>query len=139
MEKLLTFIREKDLFARHCGIELVSAEPGRAVARLRVADEHRNGLGMAHGGAIFALADLAFAAAANSRDAVAVGVNASISFFKAAPGGTLEAVAAENADPRRIGGYTVEVRDEAGDLVALFQGLAYRKRDTPPFLSRSPE
>lgn len=138
MERLLKFIREALICSPGTAASSWSRPNRRAVARLRVADEHRNGLGMAHGGAIFALADLAFAAAANSREAVAVGVNASISFFKAAPGGTLEAVAAENADPKRIGGYTVEVRDEAGDLVALFQGLAYRKRERP-FLSRSPE
>jgi acyl-CoA thioesterase len=32
----------------------------------------------------------------------------------------------------KIGSYVVEVKDDQGDLVATFQGLAYRKKDKLP-------
>jgi acyl-CoA thioesterase len=90
---------------------------------------HLNGIGTAQGGAIFTLADFAFAAASNSHGTVAVAVNASITFMKAATTGTLWAEARELAKNFKIGTYSVEIKDDQGDLVAHFQGLAYRKKD----------
>ncbi|MGH7969662.1 MAG: PaaI family thioesterase [Limisphaerales bacterium] len=122
----------KDQFATHCGIELVSVEPGRARARMTVQAQHLNGIGIAQGGAIFTLADFAFAAASNSHGTVAVAVNVSISFIKAVPACTLFAEALELARSARLGSYTVEVRDEADELIAVFQGMVYRKKESLP-------
>jgi acyl-CoA thioesterase len=58
-----------------------------------------------------------------------VAVNASITFMKAAQTGTLWAEARELAKNFKIGTYSVEIKDDQGDLVAQFQGLAYRKKD----------
>jgi acyl-CoA thioesterase len=122
---------EKDFFAKHAGIELLSISPGSASARLRVQPYHLNGVGIVQGGAIFTLADLAFAAAANSHAVVAVAVNISITFMKAVSSGTLLAEAREVALNPKLGTYTVEVKDENGHVIALFQGLAYRKSGAP--------
>jgi acyl-CoA thioesterase len=118
-----------DRFARHCGIELVSVEPGHAVAQMAVTPDHLNGYRVTQGGAIFTLADFAFAAASNSHGTIAVAINVSITFIKAARGGTLRAEAREVARNPKLGTYAVEVRDEQGDLIAQFQGLAYRKSE----------
>ena len=83
-------------------------------------------------GAIFTLADFAFAAASNSHGSVAVAVNVSITFMKAGIAGTLWAEAKEVSKNHKLGSYTVEVKDDEGDLVALFQGLAYRKSEQIP-------
>jgi acyl-CoA thioesterase len=48
------------------GIELLSADGGVACARLTVLPSAVNGHGIGHGGIVFALADTAFACAANS-------------------------------------------------------------------------
>jgi acyl-CoA thioesterase len=120
---------ERDRFAALCGIELLSISAGQARARMTLRPDHLNGLGSVQGGAIFTLADFAFAAASNSHGPVAVGVNVSISFMKAAQTGTLWAEAREVAKTFKLGSYTVEVKDDAGDLVALFQGLAYHKSE----------
>jgi len=117
----------KDRFAAHCGIELLGVSAGQARARMSLRPDHLNGLGSVQGGAIFTLADFAFAAASNSHGPVAVAINVSISFIKAAGTGTLWAEAREVSRNFKLGSYTVEVKDDAGDLVALFQGLAYRK------------
>jgi acyl-CoA thioesterase len=52
--------------------------------------------------------------------------------MKAAKSGTLRAEAKELSKNPRLGSYLVEVKDDAGDLVAVFQGLAYRKADKIP-------
>jgi len=120
---------DKDRFGRGAGIELVAVSEGRATARMQLGPQHWNGHNLAHGGAIFTLADFAFAAASNSYGTVAVAINANITFIKAATTGTLTAEAKEASKNPRLGSYTIEVRDEQGDLVALFQGLAYRKSE----------
>jgi acyl-CoA thioesterase len=122
-------ILEKDRFAAHCGIELLSVSAGQARARMTLRPDHLNGLGSVQGGAIFTLADFAFAAASNSHGPAAVAINVSISFMKAARTGTLWAEAREVSKNFKLGSYTVEVKDDAGDLVALFQGMAYRKSE----------
>ncbi len=129
MRRIHDFFNRRDRFAAHSGVELTEVGQGRAVARLRLDQKHLNGVDTAHGGAIFTLADLAFAAACNSHGTVAVAINASISYMKAAASGTLTAVAEETACNPRLGTYTVKISDDSGDLVAIFQGMAYRKRD----------
>jgi acyl-CoA thioesterase len=131
MEKLKAVFKN-DRFAERAGIELVSMAEGRAVAQMRVTPEHWNGLGSAHGGAIFTLADFAFAVASNSYGTVAVAVNVSITYQKAVAAGVLRAEAREISKNHKLGTYTVEVTDEQGEIVALFQGLAYRKNEKLP-------
>jgi len=131
MEQVKQRLRN-DQFAGRCDIELLSVSPGRASARMTLHPHHLNGIGTVQGGAIFTLADFAFAAAANSHGTVSVAVNASITFMKAARTGTLWAEAREVSKNFKIGSYVVEVKDDHGDLVAQFQGLAYRKKDKLP-------
>ncbi len=130
---MLTRLRaffHRDRFARHNGIELLDAGPGWAKARLAVADHHLNAADVVHGGALFTLADLVFAVASNSHGRLALGINVSISYLKAARGPTLVAEAREESCNAKLATYTMEVRDDTGDLVALAQGTVFRK-DTP--------
>jgi acyl-CoA thioesterase len=122
----------KDLFAKHLGMELLSLAPGQATVRMELQPFHRNGLGGVHGGAIFTLADFAFAAAANAHGPVALAINVNITFIKAPAGGALVAEAREVAFNPKLGTYTVDVKDDEGNLVAVFQGLAYRKTGPAP-------
>ena len=123
---------KKDRFAAHAGIELLEVGPGRAVSRMAIADHHKNGLGSVHGGAIFTLADFTFAAACNSHGTVAVAINASINFMKAVSSGILLAEAREVSVNPKLGTYTIDIKDGQGNLIAVFQGLAYRKQDPLP-------
>ncbi len=116
-----------DQFARHCGIELVSVAPGRAVTRMTIEPRHLNAVGIVQGGAIFTLADYAFAAASNSHGTVALGINVSITYLKSATAGVLTAEARELALNPKLASYAVKVTDAAGALIAVFQGLVYRK------------
>ena len=129
MKSLKEFL-QGDEFVRHCGIELVYVAPGHAVTRLRVQPHHLNAIGIAQGGAIFTLADYAFAAASNSHGTVAVGVNVSITYLKSVKTGVLTAEAREVALNPKLASYTVNVTDEAGSLIAIFQGMVYRKNQS---------
>ena len=123
---------KNDRFARHTDIELLTVATGHATAKMALHPYHQNGLGTVQGGAIFTLADFCFAAACNSHGTVAVALNVSITFMKAATTGTLWAEAKEVSKNFKVGAYAVEVKDDQGDLVAQFQGLAYRKKDKLP-------
>jgi acyl-CoA thioesterase len=127
MDDIKRFFAEGDRFAAHNGIEVTDIGAGWARARLTIREEHLNGLGTLHGGAIFTLADLALAAAANSHGTAAVLINGSASFLKAARSGVVMAEAREVSRGAKIAGYTATVTDEAGDVVAVVQGMVYRK------------
>jgi acyl-CoA thioesterase len=117
----------RDRFARLVGLEVLEIAPGFARVRMPLREELHNGLGIAHGGAIFTLADMAFAVASNSHGTVAVGANTSISFLAATSTGTLTAEAVEVSRGRKLATYTVRITDEAGAVVAIMQGTVYRK------------
>jgi acyl-CoA thioesterase len=121
----------RDRFVQHVGIELLDAGEGEARARLKLGPHHLNGLGIVQGGAIFTLADYAFAAASNSRDCLAVALDTHMTFLKASRGGTLTAICREVGLNRRTAFYAVDVTDESGTLIAAFHGTAYLKPIAP--------
>lgn len=129
MEALAT-CQEKDNFSKMLGIEIVELRPGFARGRMPLTSQHYNCLGIVHAGAIFALADTTFGSAANSQGQVAPTVSMNCHFLKAGRGAVLTATATESSPGPKLASYNVEVRDEAGDVVAVFQGMAYRKRTT---------
>jgi acyl-CoA thioesterase len=120
---------DEDKYAQHAGLELLEVTSGASKVRMEVKPYHINGVGLVHGGALFTLADFAFAAAANSHEEPAVAINASISFLKGAKAGTLYAVAEELSNSRKISVYSIRITDEQGTLIATFQGMAYKKGD----------
>lgn len=119
-----------DRFAAQAGISLVELARGRAVARMRLRADHLNGVAVAQGGAVFTLADFAFAAASNSHGTVAVALDTSITFVRAATTGVLVAEAREESVSRRVSVCNVRVTDERGEIVALFRGTAFRREET---------
>ena len=122
----------RDQFAKLAGIELLSFSPGHAVAQMRIHPHHLNAIGIVQGGAIFTLADLAFAAASNAHRKAAVAINVSITYVKATSSGTLQAEARELSLNPKLATYTVDVTDDTRALVAVFQGLVYRKSQPIP-------
>jgi len=120
---------KRDKFAVHTGIELEDLSPGGARVRCNVRDHHLNGVKCVHGGMLFTLADMAFAAAANSHGRLAVALNASIAFVKPARGKTLTAEAKEVSRSGRHAVYEVRIVDETGTTVSVFQGTAYVKKE----------
>lgn len=121
-------LMENDRFASYVGIELVEVKPGHAVVKMDIADKHLNGVDIIQGGAIFTLADFAFAAAANACGQVTVAINANITYYKASGGRSLLAEAKEAAGSARIVNYIVEVFNEHRESIAQVNITGYRKK-----------
>lgn len=122
---------QRDQFARFLGANIEVLKPGHSRVTLTVTDDMVNFHGNTHGGVIFALGDMAFAAACNSHGRTAVALNVGINFLKAThPGDRLIAEATEQTTAGPIALYDITVRDDrTGDLVAKSQDLAYRKKE----------
>jgi acyl-CoA thioesterase len=128
MDDVKRFI-DNDRYAKHLGIEIIEYAGGRAKARMNIKDHHLNSAGTVHGGAIFGLADAVFSAASNSHGTLAMAINVSISYFKAATGGFLVAEAEEISINPKLATYLIPVHDDKGNKIALFQGTVYRKKE----------
>lgn len=127
MEKIYKLF-SRDRFAKMCGIKMEEIQEGYARASMPVEERHLNGLDICQGGAIFTLADFAFASAANSHGPVAVSIDNSISFLKSVKEGEfLIAEALEVSLHKKIGVYDIEVKS-GEKLVAKMSGTVYRKR-----------
>ncbi len=126
-QELLEFFK-KDRFAANAGAELLDIKEGYGRARMLITPEHLNGGGVCQGGAIFTLADLAFAAAVNSHGVLTFSTSSNITYFKSVSQGYLYAEAREIVNHHRMPYAEVRVTDEAGELVAIFTSSGYRKQ-----------
>ena len=119
---------KNDRFAELAGIELLEVGPGHAKACMKVTLQHLNGGGTCQGGALFTLADLAFAAAVNSHCMLTVSTSANITYVRPAKlGSCVYAEAVELVNHHRMPYAEVRITDEAGELLAIFTSSGYRK------------
>src|SRR5665647_1084335 len=122
----------KDAYANWLGATIETIEPGYSRVSLVVTESMLNFHGMTHGGLLFSLGDIAFAAASNSHGQTAVALNVTTSFLRAT--GVGEHLVAE-AKEVHLGGATalydiVIIETNSGQLVAKSQATVYRKRDS---------
>lgn len=117
-----------DHYAEALGIKVLESKDGYCKTTLTVAKNHTNAHGFTHGGAIFSLADYAFAHACNFGSNVAVAVQVSINYLRPSiEGDVLVAEATRVSDGKTTGLYQVAVKN-GEKLVALFSGLAFKKQ-----------
>ena len=132
MEVLSNNIKD-DPYARLLGIELIEVNKGYSRLRMPVKNCMSNFLGITHGGAIFSLADHAFAAASNSHGTLAVALNMNITYISAPPEeAVLIAEAKEVSLTQRTASYRIDVSTEDDRLIASCQGIVYRKKTPIP-------
>jgi acyl-CoA thioesterase len=123
-----------DAASRMLGLRIAEVGPGRAVATMTVRPDMLNGFGICHGGLIATLADSAFAFACNARNSMTVASGFAIDILKSAKlGDVLTATAAEASLAGRTGLYDITVRNQEGELIALFRGRSYRLGDRKVF------
>ena len=123
MNQDLSHLKEKfvnDLFISQ-GLEAVidEASYGYAKCSMEIQPRHCNALGIPMGGAVFTLADFAFAVAANQEGRDVVTQASQITFLKPAKGKYLTAIANQVTDGKRICFYEVKVTDDLGNDVAF--------------------
>ena len=123
---LLEKLNKFDRFAASNGIRITHIEEGFAKAEMDVEERHLNGAGVCQGGAIFTLADLAFAAVSNTHGAMSVGISNSITYHKSAKlGDHLTAECTEVFEHHKLPSCSMMVRNQDGTLIASATGLAY--------------
>lgn len=122
-------VNANDTFARLIQMKIVEIQPGFARSILSITDQMVNIYQMAHGGAIFSVADQACEAAGNSFGKPAVALQHNIHFLAAGKcGDILEATAKVINRSNRIGLIAFEVRNQEGRLLATGQQLIYFKK-----------
>lgn len=106
------------------GLTFDEARPGYARARMKVREDMANPHGTCHGGLVFTLADSAFGAVANARVRPTVTAQAEITFVAPARvGDELVAEATETLLYGRSSVYDITVKNQKGEMVALFRGF----------------
>lgn len=93
---------------------------------MKIESRHRNAAGIVMGGAIFTLADFAFAVASNHEKLGTVSLNANITFLRASKGDKLIATAECVRDGRTTCYYRVSVIDNTGALIAEITTSGYK-------------
>jgi len=125
----------KEPFAQKFEIKLLKIDDGYSKVQMKFTPDMENLLGMAHGGAIFALIDEAFETASNSHGTIAVALNMNITYVSSPPSGSiLTAEALEFSRTQKTANYDIKVVDEKNNLIASCQALVYRKGDPLPYL-----
>lgn len=133
-EKVRDVMLADDAASRALGMQITEIAPGRAVATMTVRVDMLNGFAICHGGLIATLADSAFAFACNSRNALTVASGFGIDILKSAKlGDVLTATAEETSLAGRTGLYDITVKNQAGELIAMFRGRSYRLADRKVF------
>ncbi len=119
-----------DKFATDNEITLDELDNEHAVTSMTLSPRHRNAFGGVMGGAIFTLADFAFAALTNDRERITVAQQVSISFLSAAKGNRLVATARYRKDGRNSCVVNVDVTDDAGRDIAQFVGTGFKLKSS---------
>lgn len=122
----------RDRFATDNGMTLDELDEGRAVTSVPLGARHRNAFGGVMGGAIFTLADFAFAALTNGRGRLTVAQQVSINYLAAPRGTRLVATARYRKDGRTSCVVDVDVADDTGRDVAQFIGLGFKMPPPQP-------
>lgn len=129
---------QKEPFARKLGLQLIKAEPGRAVVEMEPQEELANIFGMTHGGAIFSLIDEAFEVSCNTHGTVAVALSVTVTYHRAPEKKSkLRAESVEIHRSAKTGTYAINVTDENNTLIASCTALCYRKKERLPFLEET--
>ena len=118
---------KRDQFSKLLGLEVDKVDTGYCKLHYVVREDMMNGFESIHGGVLFSAADSAFAFACNSHGLITVALDVSVSFTKPAKVGDILTVEArEEYLGNKTGLYLIRTTNEAGQVVSVFKGTAYR-------------
>ncbi len=117
---------KNDRFATNAGMVIDEMGEDYSVCSVTLNDDHKNAYGGVMGGAIFTLADLAFAVCANQIHSLSVAQQVSINYLSAPKGDKLIARARCIKNGKTTSVLEVDVTDDTGRDVALFVGTAFK-------------
>lgn len=114
-----------DHFATNAACVVTYAGSDKVVCEMPIGPGHLNAHGAVMGGAIFTLADFAFAIACNYAGVPSVAVECNIRYYAATKGTKLIATAKADREGRTLGHYTVEIIDDLGKKIAGYTAVAF--------------
>lgn len=118
----------KDPMATFLGVAVDEVKKGYARCSLPIKPEYLNAVERAHGVAVYAVADQAFAVACNSTGTKALAMNININYIAGAGvGETIYAEATPINIGRKVSVWKIEVTGHGEKLIASCQGIAYHK------------
>lgn len=125
LEQLEAFFNDDAFAYGQTGCRVVEGWKGHGVVEMEIRPCHLNARGNVMGGAVFTLADHAFAVASTCGRASAVSLTSTIEFVRATRGTKLIATCDADRSGRKVGFYTVEVVDDLGELIAKVVAMSY--------------
>ena len=132
LEKIKEYLNTRDRFCVANDMKITVLSEGYAEAEMPVSDNKLNGLDVVQGGAIYTLADFAFAGASNANkdDRRCIGSATSINYIRPGTGSKLKAVAKIIHAGKKTCLSSVEVFNDQNKLVATatFQGFMLDKQ-----------
>jgi acyl-CoA thioesterase len=130
--KVTQHIKENDRLISLFNMEIEETAPGMARVSMKVGPDHLNAARLCHGAALFALADVAFALAANCYGKMALAIEASMNYFRPVKeGGTVTVLCQEEFQGRRTGTYFATIKDQDGKKIAIFKATSFRVDEVP--------
>lgn len=125
--KVVNQMMKSDLFSQWLGIAILYINEGYCKTKMIVRKEMVNGLGIAHGGIAFSLADSTFAFACNNRNNLSVALDTSINFLKPVlVNDVLTAESKEIHNGQSTGLYQITITNQHNHIVGLFKGTCFR-------------
>ena len=125
LDQLVAFFRDDTFAFDRAGCRIVEGWAGHGVCQMDITPGHLNAQGHVMGGAIFTLADYAFAVASMCGACAAVSLTSTIEFMKATKGTRLIATCDDDKTGRKVGFYTIEVEDDLGEAIAKVVTTCY--------------
>ena len=132
LDEIKEYLNTRDRFCVANDMKITVLSEGYAEAEMPVSDNKLNGLDVVQGGAIYTLADFAFAGASNANkdDRRCIGSATSINYIRPGTGSKLKAVAKIIHAGKKTCLSSVEVFNDQNKLVATatFQGFMLDKQ-----------
>ena len=117
-ERVKELLNNKENFALYNGLEVTVVKDKYCEVEVEITSNGLNPQGIAHGGLIFTLCDVATGVAAVSTGRSVLTLNSSINFIAPGKGKKLRAVGECIKDGRTIGLFEARVYDESDKLIA---------------------
>ena len=127
VEEARKFFTEDKYATDCCDVKIDKAEDGFAACSFKVLPKHLNADGFVMGGAIYTIADLCFACAANFGEKRTVTLNSQINFFAPSSGKEIFATAKAKKRGKTVSVYEVEITDDNEKVIAYAVFTGYTK------------
>lgn len=119
IQKIMEYRQRENHFGNLIGMTIAEASDGYARGELKIRPEHLNPLGTVHGGCLYTLADSIGGTASATRGTITPTVSSDMHFLNPAKDtDKLICEAREIKRGRTISVYAIEIRSEAGKLIA---------------------